>query len=120
MASKLTTQNRAEFKRYKEDVQREGKSFFPYAMWHDTLMSLVVVVVIIGLACIWYFTADDTERRPDPRPAVRGRGRPGHDELRAAPRLVLLLPLLPAAHLQVAGDRRARHGRRPDDLPRSC
>ncbi len=61
MASKLTTQNRAEFKRYKEDVQREGKSFFPYAMWHDTLMSLVVVAVIIALACIWYFTADGTD-----------------------------------------------------------
>ena len=25
-------------------------------MLHDTIMSLVVVVVIIGLACIWYFT----------------------------------------------------------------
>lgn len=61
MASKLTQQQRAEFKRYKEDVQREGKPFFPYAMWHDTLMSLVVVAVIIGLACVWYFTADGTE-----------------------------------------------------------
>ncbi len=61
MASKLTQQNRAEFKRYKEDVEREGKSFFPYAMWHDTLMSLVVVAVIIALACIWYFTAEATE-----------------------------------------------------------
>ena len=61
MASKLTQQQRAEFKRYKEDVQREGKPFFPYAMWHDTLMSLVVVAVIIGLASVWYFTADGTE-----------------------------------------------------------
>jgi hypothetical protein len=61
MASKLTTENRAEFKRYKEDVQREGKSFFPYAMWHDTLMSLVVVAVIIALACVWYYTADGTD-----------------------------------------------------------
>jgi cytochrome c2 len=61
MASKLTTRNRAEFKRYKEDVQREGKPFFPYAVWHDTVMSLVVVAVIIALACIWYFTADGVE-----------------------------------------------------------
>ena len=30
-------------------------------MYHDTIMSLVVVVVIIGLAVIWKFTADDTE-----------------------------------------------------------
>ncbi len=50
---------RAEFARYKEDVKREGKPFFPYAMFHDTVMSLVVVAVIIGLACIWYFTSGE-------------------------------------------------------------
>ena len=49
------------------------------------------------------------------RPALHRRGRPGHDELRPAARLVLLLPLLPAADLQVAGDGRPRHGRHPDD-----
>ena len=32
------------FKRYKEDVKKRGKPFFPYAMFHDTVMSLVVVV----------------------------------------------------------------------------
>jgi menaquinol-cytochrome c reductase cytochrome b/c subunit len=47
---------RAEFKRYKEDVQKRGKPFFPHAMFHDTVMSLIVVVVIIGLACIWKWT----------------------------------------------------------------
>ena len=41
------------FKQYKEDVKERGKPFFPYAMWHDTIMSLVVVVVIIALACAW-------------------------------------------------------------------
>ena len=50
---------RAYFKRYKEDVKREGKPFFPYAMFHDTVMSLVVVCVIIALACIWYFTSGE-------------------------------------------------------------
>ncbi len=59
--SKTQRARRAEFARYKEDVKREGKPFFPYAMLHDTVMSLVVVLVIIGLACIWYFTAGDTE-----------------------------------------------------------
>jgi cytochrome c553 len=54
-------ERRAAFQRYKEDVEREGKPFFPYAMFHDTVMSLVVVAVIIGLACVWYFTADGTE-----------------------------------------------------------
>jgi quinol---cytochrome c reductase cytochrome c subunit, bacillus type len=52
-------QERAYFKRYKEDVQREGKAFYPYAIFHDTVMSLVVVCVIIGLACVWYFTSGE-------------------------------------------------------------
>jgi quinol---cytochrome c reductase cytochrome c subunit, bacillus type len=47
---------REEFARYKRDVQKRGKPFFPYAMFHDTVMSLVVVVVIVGLACIWKWT----------------------------------------------------------------
>jgi cytochrome c553 len=47
------------FKRYKEDVATRGKPFFPYAMFHDTVMSLVVVCVIIGLACVWYFTSGE-------------------------------------------------------------
>jgi menaquinol-cytochrome c reductase cytochrome b/c subunit len=61
MASKMQQEKRAEFKRYKEDVQKEGKPFFPYAMYHDTIMSLVVVAVIIGLAIIWKYTADGTD-----------------------------------------------------------
>jgi menaquinol-cytochrome c reductase cytochrome b/c subunit len=52
-------EDRAQFKRYKEDVEKRGKQFFPYAMFHDTVMSLVVVCVIIGLACLWYFTSGE-------------------------------------------------------------
>jgi len=47
---------RDEFARYKKDVQKRGKPFFPFAMFHDTVMSLVVVLVIVGLACIWKWT----------------------------------------------------------------
>ena len=50
-------ERRAGFKRYKEDVDRRGKPFFPYAMFHDTVMSLVVVCVIVTLAVIWKWTA---------------------------------------------------------------
>jgi ubiquinol-cytochrome c reductase cytochrome b subunit/menaquinol-cytochrome c reductase cytochrome b/c subunit len=53
-------EQREQFKRYKEDVDKRGKPFFPYAMFHDTVMSLVVVCVIIGLACVWYFTSSET------------------------------------------------------------
>src|SRR4051794_41093889 len=49
-------ERRASFQKYKDDVKTRGKPFFPYAMFHDTVMSLVVVVVIIGLAIIWKYT----------------------------------------------------------------
>jgi cytochrome c553 len=49
--------NRTQFKLYKEDTERRGKPFFPFAMFHDTVMSFVVVSVIIALAAIWYFTS---------------------------------------------------------------
>ena len=58
MARDLGELNREEYARYKEDVKKEGKGFFPFAMWHDTLMSLVVVSVIVGLAIVWYYDAD--------------------------------------------------------------
>ena len=45
------------FAKYKEDVKKRGKPFFPGAMFHDTVMSLVVVVIIIVLAIIWKETA---------------------------------------------------------------
>jgi menaquinol-cytochrome c reductase cytochrome b/c subunit len=54
-----TEDQREQFKLYKEDVERRGKAFFPYAMFHDTVMSLVVVSVITGLACLWYFTSGE-------------------------------------------------------------
>ena len=58
MAKDLGEQNREAFARYKADVKKEGKPFFPFAMYHDTVMSLVVVCVIFGLAVIWYLDAD--------------------------------------------------------------
>ena len=50
-------ERRAQFQRYKEDVKRRGKPFHPFAMFHDTVMSLVVVSAIVGLACVWYYTS---------------------------------------------------------------
>jgi menaquinol-cytochrome c reductase cytochrome b/c subunit len=58
MARDLGELNREDFARYKDDVKKEGKPFFPYAMFHDTVMSVVVVSVIVALAAIWYYTAD--------------------------------------------------------------
>src|SRR3989442_9346763 len=58
---------RRQFTKYKADVKKRGKPFYPYAMFHDTVMSLVVVSVIIGLAAVWYFTSG-----PDPNTCGSG------------------------------------------------
>src|ERR671929_1593689 len=57
MASRRLEEKRAAFQRYKDDVKASGKPFYPYAMFHDTVMSLVVVSVIVGLAFIWHYTS---------------------------------------------------------------
>jgi quinol---cytochrome c reductase cytochrome c subunit, bacillus type len=54
-----TDQWRKQYAKYKEDVKKRGKPFYPYAMFEDTVMSLVVVSVIIGLAAVWYFTSGE-------------------------------------------------------------
>jgi menaquinol-cytochrome c reductase cytochrome b/c subunit len=52
-------ERRAQHARYKEDVKERGKPFYPIAMFHDTMMSLVVVSVIVVLAVIWKYTAEE-------------------------------------------------------------
>jgi menaquinol-cytochrome c reductase cytochrome b/c subunit len=49
-------ERRAQFQRYKQDVKERGKPFYPFAMFHDTVMSLIVVSVITGLAVIWRYS----------------------------------------------------------------
>jgi cytochrome c553 len=53
-------ERRAQHERYKEDVKTRGKPFFPYAMFHDTMMSLLVVTMIVVLAVIWKYTAEES------------------------------------------------------------
>jgi quinol-cytochrome oxidoreductase complex cytochrome b subunit len=49
-------QRRKVFKQYKEDVRTRGKPFYPYAMLHDSIMSMFVVGVIIVLTVIWKYS----------------------------------------------------------------
>jgi len=56
MPSDRIVERRRVFQQYKEDVKDRGKPFYPYAMFHDTVMSLVVVCVIVALAIIWKYT----------------------------------------------------------------
>jgi menaquinol-cytochrome c reductase cytochrome b/c subunit len=52
-------EQRRQFELYKKSVATRGKPFYPYAMFHDTVMSMVVVCVIAGLAALWYFTSGE-------------------------------------------------------------
>jgi mono/diheme cytochrome c family protein len=56
VANDRIVERRRVFQQYKEDVKERGKPFYPFAMLHDTIMSLVVVCVIIGLAVVWKYT----------------------------------------------------------------
>jgi menaquinol-cytochrome c reductase cytochrome b/c subunit len=58
MATNRIQERRAQHAKYKKDVEERGKPFYPFAMFHDTVMSLVVVAVIIGLAVIWKWDAE--------------------------------------------------------------
>jgi menaquinol-cytochrome c reductase cytochrome b/c subunit len=62
VASRGLQERRAQHAQYKKDVESRGKPFFPYAMFHDTVMSAVVVAVIIGLACVWKWTTPGDHR----------------------------------------------------------
>jgi menaquinol-cytochrome c reductase cytochrome b/c subunit len=66
MASERIVERRRIFQQYKEDVKERGKPFFPYAMLHDTIMSLIVVLVITGLAIVWKYTTPGNHHTIEP------------------------------------------------------
>ena len=110
---------RAGFKRYKEDVKKRGKPFYPFAMFHDTVMSLVVVCVITGLAVIWKSTTGDTTSRPgwlgklyDDRPT------PGRSPSSRGPTGTSTSSSTCCRIFKWPDDGDPRHDRRPDALPR--
>jgi menaquinol-cytochrome c reductase cytochrome b/c subunit len=35
----------------------EGHAFFPHAMFHDTVVNLIIVLMIVGMAVLWHATA---------------------------------------------------------------
>jgi menaquinol-cytochrome c reductase cytochrome b/c subunit len=51
----MTARERREAYQREHDFQtRTGKPFFPYAIFHDTVTSLVTVGLIMGLAILWH------------------------------------------------------------------
>ncbi len=120
---RLTARERREgYLREYSYQQRTGKSFFPYALFHDVVANCFFVLLIVGLACLWYFTAT-ARRRHQPRrqerrarPAVREPRRPGGRELRPAPRVVLLLPVRAAAAVPEPEPAAVRDDHHPDGV----
>lgn len=52
---RMTARERRESYQREHDFQtRTGKPFFPYAIFHDTVTSLVTVALIMGLTIIWH------------------------------------------------------------------
>jgi hypothetical protein len=72
VSSRIETRRRS-FQQYKDDVKQRGKPFHPYAMLHDTIMSLVVVGVIIGLAILWKFTAQEDHTGHESTSGILGK-----------------------------------------------
>ena len=66
MASERIVERRRVYQQYKADVKERGKPFYPYAMLHDTIMSLVVVSVITGLAIVWKYTTPGNHHTIEP------------------------------------------------------
>jgi menaquinol-cytochrome c reductase cytochrome b/c subunit len=66
VATDRVAERRRVFKQYKDDVEERGKPFFPFAMFHDTVMSLVVVCVITGLAIVWKYSTPGDHIGTDP------------------------------------------------------
>ena len=52
-------ERRAAHQAFKKDVKERGKPFYPFAMFHDTVMSLFVVCLIVAMTVVWKFTADE-------------------------------------------------------------
>jgi menaquinol-cytochrome c reductase cytochrome b/c subunit len=65
-ASERVVERRRVFQQYKEDVKERGKPFYPFAMLHDTIMSLVVVTVITGLAIVWKYSTPGDHHTTEP------------------------------------------------------
>jgi menaquinol-cytochrome c reductase cytochrome b/c subunit len=73
VASPRVVERRRVFQQYKADVKERGKPFYPFAMLHDTIMSLVVVCVIVGLAIVWKYTAGDIPNEGVPEAGWLGK-----------------------------------------------
>ena len=100
----MNAREKEQYLREYEILKKQGKPFFPYAVFKDSAMAVITLGVII-------VDGDRARRR------ARPEGRPDEHDLRPAARVVLLLPVRAAARREAAGARLPGHDRHPDDLP---
>jgi mono/diheme cytochrome c family protein len=82
---RLTARERRD--RYQREYafqKRHGKSFFPHAVFHDTIVSLIVVGIIMGMSILWWAQFEPVPLEPGVEraggilgPAYEGRADPG-------------------------------------------
>ena len=99
----MNQREKEEYLREYAILKAQGKPFFPYAVAKDAVMACVVMAVIITMSLV--LGAE-----------LGAEGEPDHHHLRAAARVVLLLPVRGAARHQAAEPHPAGDDRRADDL----
>ena len=68
---RMTARERRETYNREHDFQtRTGKAFMPYALFHDAVVSLITVGLILGLAIVWHAGFGDVN--PDPEAGRAG------------------------------------------------
>lgn len=85
---RLTARERRE--RYQREYafqKRHGKSFFPHAVFHDTIVSLIVVGIIMGMSVLWWAQFEAVPGDPTAEraggilgPAYEAKADPGVEE----------------------------------------
>ena len=58
-------ERRASYEREYAFQKKHGKSFFPHAVFHDTIVSLIVVALIMGMSVLWYLQFGAIPADPD-------------------------------------------------------
>ena len=118
---RLTARERREgYLREYSYQQKTGKSFFPYALFHDIVANCFFVFLIVGLTCLWYFTAkhgvdiNHGGKSGVLGPLYENSRQPGRRELRPAPGVVLLLPVRAAAAVPEPATTAVRDDHHPD------
>ena len=56
-APRKVINRRVRYEAEHHESTKAGHPFFPYAMFHDTVVNLIVVLVIVAMAIIWHATA---------------------------------------------------------------